>query len=73
MVACVAALLGIVAVLAGLWCTAESIVELIASPRYWDLRSMLFGVVSLAGGIAVLDVLMNRWPGGKIKIDGRKP
>ncbi len=66
-VAFVALLAGIRAVFAGLYETAMCLAGAVAHewPSWSDV---LYSVGLLAGGIAVLDVLVNRWRVGKMKI-----
>ena len=65
-------LLGIVAVLVGLYCTAECVAAAFAREWHRDWGELALGLGLLVGGMAVLDVLVNRWQVGKMRIGGRK-
>ena len=66
-----ALLLGIVAVLVGLWGTAECVAEAIAT-SHLEIGCLLPNLALLALGIAVLDLVINRWRAGKMRIGGPK-
>ena len=70
-VAFVALLAGIIAVSVGFYGTALCVAAVFA--REWpSWPEVFYGVGPLAAGIAILDLLVNHWPGGKMRIRGRK-
>lgn len=71
-IAFVALLVGILAVLVGLYGTAMFVAATVAHEWHSSWRDLLFSVGLLAGGIAVLDVLVNHWRAGKTKIGGQR-
>jgi len=65
-------LAGICAVLAGLTGTACLVAGLLTRTECWDTGYAVGSLTLLAGGIAVLDFLVNRWPAGKATLGGRR-